>query len=71
MTPSEFRAIRKRLGLSTTAMGRALGYEGRDNSVSVTIRRYEAGMRPIPPAIAKLMTVYGRNGLPDQERRLP
>jgi transcriptional regulator with XRE-family HTH domain len=71
MTPSEFRAIRKRLGLSTIAMGRALGYAGRDNSVSVTIRRYESGMRPIPPTVAKLMIAYERNGLPDQERRLP
>lgn len=63
MTPAEFKSIRKRLGLSTVAMGRALGYEGTDNSASVTIRRYESGMRQIPPAITVLMTMYAKHGL--------
>jgi transcriptional regulator with XRE-family HTH domain len=63
MTPSEFKAIRKSLGLSTIAMGRALGYEGADNSVSVTIRRYEAGTRPIPPTVAVLMEMFRRHGV--------
>jgi hypothetical protein len=63
MTGSEFVAIRKRLGLSTVEMGRALGYEGQDNTVSVTVRRYESGMRPIPPTIAVLMGIYGSHGL--------
>lgn len=63
MTPAEFKSIRKRLGLSTVEMGRALGYEGQDNSVSVTVRRYESGMRPIPPTIAVLMGIYARHGL--------
>jgi transcriptional regulator with XRE-family HTH domain len=63
MTPAEFRAIRKQLGLSTVQMGRALGYEGSDNSVSVTIRRYEAGIRPIPPTVAMLVAMYERHGL--------
>lgn len=49
MTGPEFAAIRKRLGLSVIEFGRALGYEGEDNTVSVTVRRYEApNGRPIP-----------------------
>jgi transcriptional regulator with XRE-family HTH domain len=63
MTPAEFKSIRKSLGLSTVAMGRALGYEGEDNTVSVTVRRYESGGRPIPPWIARLAEMYGRHGL--------
>ena len=63
MTGTEFKAIRKSLNLSTVEMGRALGYEGQDNTVSVTVRRYESGMRPIPPTIAVLMGIYGKHGL--------
>jgi len=63
MTPAEFKAIRKQLGLSTVAMGRAIGYEGKDNTVSVTIRKYESGGRPIPPWIARLMLMYADHGL--------
>ena len=63
VTGDDFRAIRKRLGLSTVEMGRALGYEGQDNTVSVTVRRYESGMRPIPPTIAVLMGIYRKHGL--------
>jgi len=59
MTPTEFKSIRKRLGLSTVEMGRALGYKGQNNTVSVTVRRYESGMRPIPPTVAVLMTMLG------------
>ena len=63
MTGPEFTAIRKRLGLSTVEMGRALGYEGQDNTVSVTVRRYESGQRDIPPWIARLAAMYGKHGL--------
>lgn len=63
MTPDEFKAIRKRLSLSTIEMGRALGYEGQDNTVSVTVRRYESGMRPIPPTVAVLVAMFDRYGV--------
>ena len=63
MTPFEFKSIRKQLGLGTVAMGRALGYQGTDNTVSVQIRQYESGARPIPPWIARLAEMYGRFGL--------
>jgi len=62
MTADEFKSIRKQLGLSTVEMGRALGYEGQDNTVSVTVRRYESGQRPIPPTVAVLVGLYGRLG---------
>jgi transcriptional regulator with XRE-family HTH domain len=65
MTPAEFKSIRKSLGLSTVAMGRALGYGGNDNTVSVQIRQYESGGRVIPPWIARLVAMYGRHGLLD------
>lgn len=65
MTPAEFKSIRKQLGLSTIEMGRAIGYEGKDNTVSVTIRKYESGGRPIPPWIANLVAMYGKHGLID------
>jgi transcriptional regulator with XRE-family HTH domain len=65
MTPAEFKAIRKSLGLSTVAMGRALGYAGNDNTVSVQIRQYESGGRTIPPWIARLVAMYGKHGVPE------
>ena len=66
MTGPEFAAIRKRLGLSTVEWGRALGYEGEDNTVSVTVRRYEApNGRPLPPWIARLAAMYDRFGVPE------
>ena len=65
MIPAEFKQIRQALGLSTTEMGRALGYEGADNTVSVQIRRYESGARPIKPWIARLAEMYRRFGVPD------
>ena len=63
MTGPEFARIRKNLKLSTVEMGRVLGYRGKDNTVSVTVRRYEAGLRPIPPTVAVLMTWAERYGL--------
>ena len=64
VTGPDLKAIRHALGLSTTELGRALGYEGKDNTVSVTIRRYESEMRPIPPRIALLVNMYRRHGVP-------
>lgn len=49
------------------ALGRALGYEGQDNTVSVSVRRYEAPHgRPIPPWIARLAIMFDRHGVPDE-----
>jgi hypothetical protein len=65
MTGPEFSAIRKRLGLSVISWGRALGYQGTDDTVSVTVRRYEApNGREIPPWIARLALMYDRYGVP-------
>ncbi len=65
MTGLELKAIRHALGLSVVQMGRALGYQGSDNTVSTTIRRYEAPQgRAIPPWIARLVTMFHRFGIP-------
>ena len=65
MTGEELKVIRHGLGLSTTEFGRALGYAGELNTISVQIRRYESGAREIPPWIARLATMYARFGIPD------
>lgn len=65
MTGTELKAIRTKLGLSVIQMGRALGYSGNDNTVSVQIRRYELGTREIPPWIARLALMFGAHGAPD------
>jgi transcriptional regulator with XRE-family HTH domain len=64
MSGDEMKAIRKGLGLSTIALGRALGYSGNDNTTSVLIRKYEAGNRPIPEWIGRLVCMFGRYGVP-------
>lgn len=64
MTPDAFKSTRKKLGFTVLQWGRAFGYEGSDNTVSVTVRRYEAGMRPIPPWIGRLATMFRRHGVP-------
>jgi hypothetical protein len=64
VTGAELKAIRHRLGLSTIALGRALGYEGSDDTASVTIRRYESDARPIPPWIGRLAEMFDMHGVP-------
>lgn len=66
MTGEELKAIRRQLGLSTKELGRALGYTGADNTISVQIRRYESGARDIPPWIERLAVMYGRHGIPSE-----
>jgi transcriptional regulator with XRE-family HTH domain len=66
LTAAEFKKIRHGLGLSVVGFGRALGYEGQPNTISTTIRRYECGMREIPPWIANLAYMYGKHGVPKQ-----
>lgn len=63
MTGGEMKAIRKRLGLSTVQLGRAFGYVGLDNSISVTIRKYESGVRVLPPWLARLLVMYDEHGV--------
>ena len=59
MTPAHFREIRDAQGLSAEALSRLLGlHSGR------TIRKYEAGDRPIPGPVERLMFIlhdYGPN----------
>ena len=64
MTGPELKAIRHKLGLSTTQMARAIGWEGNDDTVQTQIRKYESGARPIPPWIANLVHMYGLHGVP-------
>lgn len=66
MTGPELQEIRHRLGLSTTALGRAFGYEGRDVTASGTIRKYESGERKIPPWLARLAIMFDRHGVPPE-----
>lgn len=49
VTPSEFRAARKRLGLSVAKLAEALGVTDR------TINRYNGGDWPIPETVALAM----------------
>jgi transcriptional regulator with XRE-family HTH domain len=65
MTGQELKTIRKGLGLSVIEMGLALGYQGNDNTLSVQIRRYELGYRPIPPWIGRLAYMYSKFGIPE------
>lgn len=51
MTGEELKAARQRLGLGVVELGRKLGYTGKANSVSVTVRRYERSDK-IPDHIA-------------------
>jgi transcriptional regulator with XRE-family HTH domain len=62
MTPEKFKEIRHTLGLSTVQIGRAFGYTGTDTTIAANIRKFETGLRPIPPAIARLARMYERNG---------
>ena len=67
MTGAELKAIRKRLGLTTLAFGRALGYQGDDVSVAHAVRRFESSKgRKILPTMAKLIWMYGEFGVPEE-----
>lgn len=66
MSGAELKTIRNRLGLSAIQLGRAFGYVGGDNTVSVTIRRYESDERPLPPWLARLAVMFDRHGVPPE-----
>lgn len=65
MTGPEFLAIRRQLDLTLMEFGRALGYQGDRNTIQVAVRRYESGVRDIPPWIARLAEMYRRHGVPE------
>lgn len=67
MTADEMKEIRNRLGLSTTQMGRAVGYDGSSDTASMSIRRYESKgetSRKIPNYMARLLRMYDHHGVP-------
>jgi len=51
MTPGDLKTIRQRAGMGVVEFGRALGYVGNDNTLSVHVRAMEAGRRPIMPKV--------------------
>lgn len=51
MTGKEFRELRLRLRMGVVEFGRALGYVGRANTISVKVRRYERADE-VPPPVA-------------------
>jgi hypothetical protein len=58
MSGPELAAIRRALcGTDTAAFGRAIGYQGKDTSVSVSVRRLET-MDRVPEWFAKLASIY-------------
>lgn len=60
MTPDEFRATRKKLGLSASKMAAALGLaDGR------IIRRYERGDVPVTGPVARLTAILADPRCPD------
>lgn len=66
MTGKEFAAVRKRLGLGVVEFGRAIGYQGSHDNVSLSVRRFERGERPVPVWIERLVTLYERHGIPPE-----
>lgn len=63
MTGPELATIRKSLGLTTEALGRAIyGTEGA--SASVSVRRLEARQDAIPTNIARLVEMFVKHGIP-------
>lgn len=64
MSGSEFRTIRKRLGLSMDVFAIELGYEGSRKGNITTIKRFESGERPISLPVAKLAWMLGCHGVP-------
>lgn len=61
MTGPDLRAIREARGLSLDAMGRALGYSGRN--VRQQMHRYETSDELPPPVILRLRAVGWLAGL--------
>ena len=69
VTGEDMKRIRHQLGLSTLELGRIFGYAGAETTVSVTIRRYESGQRPLPPWLGRFMLLLERHGVPEDFRQ--
>ena len=67
MTGKQFKAIRKKLGLTAAAWARALGFQGMEtSSMTRSIYRYESGERGIPTRTERLAIMYKKHGIPDE-----
>jgi transcriptional regulator with XRE-family HTH domain len=66
MNGQELRSIRRSLGLTVRELGYAIGYRGNQNTVSVQIRQYEGGHKTMPPWIERLVTMFGKHGVPPE-----
>jgi len=64
MTGAEFQAIRKKEKLSAVQFARILGYDGADTTMAAITYRFEAEVRPIPAAVARLVYMIGVHGVP-------
>lgn len=65
MTGSEFRAIRKSLGLTSAQWGQALGYGRTPESAGVSVRKLERKPdRAVPETVARLAVMLRLNGIP-------
>jgi transcriptional regulator with XRE-family HTH domain len=71
MTGAELRSIRQSLGLTLSQFGKALGYSGNKNTLSVQIRRFESGARVIPPWIALTAKSLGASYSTQRREDLP
>ncbi len=60
MTPGQFKAARRALGLSQNAIAKALGVKS-----DRTIRRWEAGDRDVPGPAEVAVESFLRHGLPE------
>jgi hypothetical protein len=64
VTGPELRAIRKRLGLTLWQMGQAIGYGGKRRNIANQIRQFEAGVRPVPVPVGRLVYMFDKHGVP-------
>jgi transcriptional regulator with XRE-family HTH domain len=66
MTGQQLKALRQAYGLSASAMGRLLGYNGTSRNIGVHVRRLERNVRPIPPPVARLAYMFSYFGFPEE-----
>lgn len=67
MTGPQFAEVRKRLGLTLEAFGRALGFSG--SGLAGRISDMEAGRRTITPTVGRLAEQFGLHGVPEEYLR--
>jgi transcriptional regulator with XRE-family HTH domain len=54
MPGADFMAIRKSFDMSRKQFAALLGYTGEERNVYMTIKRYEEGIREVPPMVERL-----------------